>query len=102
MMFRALASGSTTPATPIGLSTTWPSSSSMVGCTAARATNNVVAATVSQAPGRQAGDGGCPSGNSRGVNTSASATVGYQAQPENQPASSPPGSRAVRHGGAGD
>ena len=93
---RTLSSGSTIPATPIGLSTVWPSSSSMVGCTAARATNNVVAATVSQPTSRQGGDGGRPSGNSRGVNTKASATVGYQAQPENQPASTPPGSRPGR------
>ena len=89
-------SGSSTPAVPIGLSTTWPSSSSMVGCTAASATNSAVPAPASQATRRQGGDGGRPSGNSSGVKITTRVTVGYQAQPAYHPASTPPGRRAGR------
>lgn len=50
-------------------------------------------APASQATGRQRGDGGRPSGNSSGVNSSTRATVGYQAQEANQAARTPPARR---------
>ena len=58
--------------------------------------NAADAAPASQATGRQRGDSSRPVGNNKGVNTNASARVGYHGQEAYQAARTAPGSEPGR------
>jgi hypothetical protein len=67
-----------------------------VGWTAVSRRNVAVTLPASQATGRQRGDSSRPVGNSSGVKTTASATVGIQVHQAHQAATIAPGSEPGR------